>query len=119
MTREPHFSQLLRQSSGYQRGNGNVRDKQQLPDDLHGSAFAGQYLVPVSDSFPLDGYSVVGDVMTLDCAGGNPMMGQTLTAAFDVAPVPEPSIGGSLSISVLAALAVFFARNLRPKSLRS
>ncbi len=67
------------------------------------SAFTGQYLIPVSDSFPLAGYSVVGDVMTLDYPGGNPAMGQTLDATFAVTPVPEPSTLGLISFSTLAA----------------
>ncbi len=67
------------------------------------SAFTGQYLIPVSDSFPLAGYSVVGDVMTLDYPGGNPAVGQTLNATFAVTPVPEPSTLGLISISILAA----------------
>ena len=74
------------------------------------AAFTGQYLIPVSDSFPLSLHSVIGDVMTLDYAGGNPAVGQTLTATFIVTPVPEPSTSGLVAISGLAALGVFFAR---------
>jgi|GEM_PF-1899612 len=82
------------------------------------AAFAGQYLTLASDSFPIHDHSVVGDVITLDYAGGNPTMGQTLSASFIVAPVPEPSTFGLLSISVLAAL-MFFAQSFRSKSLES
>ncbi len=36
------------------------------------SALNGQYLIPKSDSFPLNGFSLVGDAITLDYPGGNP-----------------------------------------------
>jgi len=75
------------------------------------TAFTGQYLVPVSDSFPLAGYSVIGDVMTLNYPGGNPAIGQTLSATFAVTPVPEPSTRCFVSISIFAALAFSLARN--------
>ena len=74
------------------------------------TAFTGQYLIPVSDGFPLSDHSVTGDLMTLDYPGGNPSVGQTLTASFTVAPVPEPATAASLAISVLATLAIFFVR---------
>jgi hypothetical protein len=83
------------------------------------AAFAGQYLIPVSDSFPFGDYSVVGDVMTLDYGGGNPAMGQTLSAEFIVTSVPEPSTFGCLGISALAAVVVFFAcGNVRKRELK-
>ena len=44
------------------------------------TALAGQYLIPVSDSFPLYGRSAVGDVITLNYPGSNPAAGQTFTA---------------------------------------
>lgn len=77
------------------------------------AAFTGQYLIPVFDSFPLSGYSVVGDVMRLNHPGGNPAMGQTLTATFAVTPVPEPATLGSIAIAVLAVLAIFFVRQAK------
>ncbi|MDQ2776697.1 MAG: hypothetical protein M3Y57_17525 [Acidobacteriota bacterium] len=80
------------------------------------TAFAGQNLTLISDSYPLSGYAVSGDGMTLDYAGGNPTVGQTVTANFTVAPVPEPPTFGSLVISMLGVLAILFCR--RPKSLK-
>lgn len=82
-------------------------------------AFAGQSLVSVSDSFPIGDYSLVGDLMTVNYYGGTPSVGQTLSATFTVAPVPEPSTTGTLFISVLATLAFLFARKRRPKSSHS
>ena len=70
------------------------------------AAFAGQYLMPASDSFPLDLHSITGDTIMLDYPGGNPTTGQTLTASFVVAPVPEPSTIGFFSIAAFAGLAV-------------
>ncbi len=83
------------------------------------AAFVGQYLIPISDSFPLSDYSVAGDVMTLNYPGGRPSVGQTLTASFTVAPVPEPSSFESVLISVFAALGFFLARDRRNKSLEN
>ncbi len=74
------------------------------------AAFAGQNLILVSDGFPLAGYAVSGDVMTLDYAGGNPTVGRTVTANFTVAPAPEPPTFGSLVVAMLAILAILFCR---------
>ncbi len=74
------------------------------------SAFSQQSLLRVSDSFPISSYSVAGNVITLDYAGGTPAVGQTLSATFGVSPSPEPSTLGYGSLTVLAGLAVFFAR---------
>ena len=77
------------------------------------SAFSLQSLSRVSDSFPLSDYSVTGNVITLDYAGGTPNVGQTLTATFDVVNSPEPSSLGFVSVSVVAGLAMFFVRSRR------
>lgn len=79
-------------------------------------AFAGQYLLRAADSFPLSGFSLTGNVITFDYAGGNPTTGQTLSATFNVTAVPEPSTLGSLSVAVLAAVAFSFARRDWAKS---
>ena len=76
-------------------------------------AFAGQSLFPVSDSFPFSHDSIVGDLLTLNYAGGAPLTGQTLTATFNVVPSPEPSTASAVFVSALAALAFFLARNRR------
>ncbi len=78
-------------------------------------AFSLQSLSPVSDNFPISFRSLMGNIITLDYAGGTPAVGQTLTATFDVTPVPEPSTLGSVFISVLAASGLFFTRSRRPK----
>jgi hypothetical protein len=70
------------------------------------SAFDGKGLIASSNSFPISQYSVSGNVITLDYAGGNPMQGQTLTATFSIVAVPEPSVLGLLSIAALSALAL-------------
>jgi hypothetical protein len=69
------------------------------------SAFTGKYLIAGSDSLPLSDDSLVGDVITLDYPGGNPTQGQTLTAVFTIASVPEPSVLGLMFVSALLALA--------------
>lgn len=66
------------------------------------SAFAGQSLSAISDSF-VD-YSLVGDLLTLNYGGGTPIVGQTLTASFNITPTPEPSSAGIVSVSALLAL---------------
>ena len=76
-------------------------------------AFAEQSLFPVSDSFPFSYSSIAGNVLTLDYAGSTPIVGQTLTATFNVVPSPEPSSAGIVFISVIAALAFLLARNRR------
>ncbi len=78
-------------------------------------AFSSQSLFTVSDSFPITARSLVGDVITLDYAGGPPTVGQTLTATFDIAPSPEPATLGLFFISGLATLGMLFARSRRAK----
>ncbi len=80
------------------------------------TAFAGQSLALVSDSFPLADYSVAGDVITLDYSGGNPTVGQTLTATFNLVSTPEPATAGTVFVCFLATLGVFLARKHRPAS---
>ena len=75
------------------------------------SAFAMQYLSPVSDSFPLTSYSVSGDVMTINYGGSTPLLGQVLSATFNVVPIPEPSTLGFVFASALAALGIAFSSN--------
>ncbi len=74
------------------------------------TAFRGQYLRPISDSFPFADYSVVGGAMTLDYAGGNAAAGQTFTGSFLVTPVPEPSSLGYFGVLVLVGLRGFRRR---------
>jgi hypothetical protein len=68
------------------------------------AAFAGQYLIPVSDSFTLSGYSLTGDVITLDYPNGNPNQGQDFGATFTIAPIPEPATVWLLSVAVFTIL---------------
>ncbi len=68
------------------------------------TAFANQYLIPVAGPLPLiDSYSIAGDVLTLNSPGGNVTAGQTFTASFTVAPIPEPSTLGLLCMAAFAA----------------
>ena len=74
------------------------------------TAFSSLSLFDVYDSLPIAARSLVGDVITVNYAGGTPTVGQTLTATFNIAPSPEPSTLGMLSISALTAVAAFVAR---------
>jgi hypothetical protein len=80
------------------------------------TAFTGQYLVPVSDTFTLASYSLVGDVVAFDYAGGNPSAGQTFAATLTVAPIPEPSTCGFVSLSLLAGASLLRARGKRARN---
>ena len=73
-------------------------------------AFAGESLFLVSDSLPLSGYSVTGDLITLNYAGGSVTAGQNLTATFAITSTPEPSTAGALVLSGFAALVFCFVR---------
>ena len=81
------------------------------------SAFAGQYLIGNSDTLPLDGSTLVGDLITLNYPGGNPTIGTTLSGSFTLAPVPEPSTLGFACSSIFLLLAAFVARKYRTGSL--
>ncbi len=66
------------------------------------SAFSNQSLVLASASSPfINNYSLTGNVVTLNSAGGSVTAGQTLTETFTFTAVPEPSTVGLLSIVVL------------------
>ncbi len=78
------------------------------------TAFKGARFTSVSDNFPLT-YSLAGDVLTLNYAGGTVTTGETLDAVFSFTPSPEPSTAGLVFASGLAALAIFLARNRRLK----
>ena len=71
------------------------------------SAFAGQYLSSISDNFPLSAHSLTGNLITLNYAGANLSSGESLTAKFDVIPVPEPSAAG-LAAFAMSAFVLFF-----------
>jgi hypothetical protein len=79
------------------------------------TAFKGGKFTPVSDSFPLT-YSLAGDVLTLNYAGGTVRTGETLEAVFNFTPAPEPSTAGLVLVPGLAALAILAARNRRYKT---
>jgi hypothetical protein len=104
-------------SADFSSNNLNISDLIELSGPTNGfqmtftdTAFGGKYLIPSSHSFPISGYSLVGDVITLDYSGGNPTQGQTLTAAFTIDSIPEPSVLGLISISALFALTPFIIR---------
>ena len=70
------------------------------------AAFTGQYLIPVSDSFPLSSYSIAGDVLTLDYPGGTPNQGQDFSATFTIAPSPSSATACLFSVAAGAVLLI-------------
>lgn len=77
------------------------------------TAFAKQYLIPVSNSLPVTSYSIAGDVIALNFPGGNVTAGQTLTDTFRIAPVPEPSNIGFVGLAMISAAGLWLKRVLR------
>lgn len=83
------------------------------------TAFAGEYLIRGSDTFPVSDYSLAGDEITLHYAGGNPALGQTVGASFTLAAIPEPSTLGLGFLSGLGSLAAVLMRKSRLRFLQS
>lgn len=67
-------------------------------------AFANENLTLTGDSFPLSGYSLKGDELTILYAGGKPAKGQTLTADFSITPEAPVTGYWVLSLAIIFVL---------------